>query len=205
MNQDDVFRISVLVLLVGMKIARWPSRRLTGWKASWPGMKKNPGDTILLFGIALVWLAVLIAWLLKSSMISTFDMALPAWLRWVAVAVALAALALLAWADHTLGTNLSITLQIKEGHTLVTTGPYHWVRHPIYAAALLFFIALSVVSANWLFAVCFVGPMALLGVLRIPKEERMLDEAFGESYRQYAERTGRLLPRLGRRPQCPGD
>lgn len=100
------------------------------------------------------------------------------------------------WADYTLGHNLSVTLQIKPGHSLITEGPYRWVRHPIYVATLMFALGMSLVSSNVLVAACFLGGMLLLCAVRIPQEEDMMVRQFGDEYRRYMQRTGRLLPRL---------
>jgi protein-S-isoprenylcysteine O-methyltransferase Ste14 len=102
------------------------------------------------------------------------------------------------WADRSLGRNLSAVVQIKEGHTLITTGPYSRVRHPIYTAAIIFCVGMFVVSGNWIVGACFMGPFVGLCLWRIPREERMMIEHFGDEYREYIERTGRLLPRVMR-------
>ncbi len=102
------------------------------------------------------------------------------------------------WADHSLGKNLSAVVQIKEGHTLITAGPYSRVRHPIYTAAIIFCVGMLLVSGNWIVGACFLGPFAGLCLRRIPREERMLIDHFGDEYRDYIERTGRLLPRVMR-------
>ena len=71
--------------------------------------------------------------------------------------------ALLWWADRCLGQNLSISLRIRDHHTLVTEGPYRSVRHPIYTATLVYAAALAIVTANYLLAVAIFVPMALAG------------------------------------------
>ena len=126
-------------------------------------------------------------------------MGLHAWLRWAGLGLGIGGVLLLGWADRCLGENLSITLQIKDGHTLVTTGPYSRVRHPIYTAAIIVTMAMFVVSSNWIVGACFVGPMAVLCAERIPREEEMLIGRFGDEYRAYIKRTGRLLPRIIRK------
>lgn len=83
-------------------------------------------------------------------------------------------------------------METREEHELVTGGPYRWVRHPLYAVGSSFFVSLSLVAANW-----FMGLSSLSVLLvRLPKEEEKLIERFGDEYRQYMKRTGRLLPGL---------
>ena len=101
---------------------------------------------------------------------------------------------LVAWADRCLGENLSIAVQIKEDHSLVTTGPYGRVRHPIYTAAIIVTASMLGISSNWIVGACFVVPIAILCAERIPREERLLIGRFGDEYRAYMKRTGRLLP-----------
>ena len=88
-----------------------------------------------------------------------------------------------------------MTLRIREDHTLITTGPYRWIRHPIYSAGLLFGFAVFLLSANGFVGACWVGGCSLLYAHRIPNEEALMLEEFADEYRVYMQRTGRLLPR----------
>ncbi len=97
----------------------------------------------------------------------------------------------------------SSTLVIREGHQLITSGPYRRVRHPIYLGALLVSFGIAVFAKS---GIGF-GVMALLVPLirrRIRIEERLLTEHFGDDYRAYQRRTGMLLPRFGRRSSADG-
>ncbi len=103
---------------------------------------------------------------------------------------------LMYWLFSTIGHNISETVLTKQTHELVTNGPYRWVRHPLYAVAPLMLIAVSLLAANW-----FIGGMTLIALVLIvlvviPKEEANLIETFGDDYRAYMKRTGRLFPRL---------
>jgi protein-S-isoprenylcysteine O-methyltransferase Ste14 len=101
---------------------------------------------------------------------------------------------LYAWARVTLGMEWSSQLQIREHHHLVTKGPYARIRHPIYAALLLFLIAIALITANWLL-VLFLLASVWVYLVRIPQEERMMIETFGEAYLAYKEKTGGLFPK----------
>jgi len=107
-------------------------------------------------------------------------------------------LALGLWLFHRshadLGTNWSITLQMRENHELVTQGVYRWVRHPMYLAFLIYSIGQALAVPNW-----FVGPsygvaMLLLVALRVGPEEQMMLEEFGKDYEEYSAATKRLVP-----------
>jgi len=93
-----------------------------------------------------------------------------------------------------LGTNWSITLEVREEHRLITQGVYRSVRHPMYSALVLYSVGQALVIPNWV-----AGPSSLLGfavllALRIRAEERMMDERFGDEYAAYSARTKRLIP-----------
>ena len=104
--------------------------------------------------------------------------------------------ALLIWTFRTLDTNLTDTVVTRKNHTLVTTGPYRWVRHPFYLAFLMAMIAASLVMANWFLALTGGLAVSLL-FIRTAREEANLISRFENDYRQYMETTGRFFPRLG--------
>jgi len=121
---------------------------------------------------------------------------LPLWLRWLGVLVFCAGSVLFAWTHHALGVNWSGKLALADGHVLVTSGPYRYVRHPMYTAFFLNAIGYLLLTANWL-----IGPLPLLAdiwmyLARVDAEEAMMTEQFGDAYRDYMQRTGRLLPKL---------
>jgi protein-S-isoprenylcysteine O-methyltransferase Ste14 len=97
--------------------------------------------------------------------------------------------------SHTdLGTNWSVTLEVRESHRLITEGIYRHVRHPMYTALFLYSIGQALVIPNW-----FAGPSNLLAFVilfafRIGAEERMMLDAFGDEYAAYMSKTKRLIP-----------
>ena len=148
-----------------------------------------------LSGLAL-WLSV-VAYLLNPRWMRWSQLRLPVGLRWLGAALGAATLPLSLWLFRSLGTNITPTVATRDDHALVTSGPYRWVRHPLYSTGTLLFASLALLAANW-----FIGAMSLvvlaLLLLRLPKEEAALIARFGDDYRAYMARTGRLLPRLGR-------
>jgi protein-S-isoprenylcysteine O-methyltransferase Ste14 len=104
--------------------------------------------------------------------------------------------ALFAWASRTMGRNWSIVARTRSDHELVTTGPFAYTRHPIYAAMALLLIALAIGLGNeWRLIVTL--PLYALGTwLRIAEEEKLLRDAFGADYDAYAARTKRFVPGL---------
>jgi protein-S-isoprenylcysteine O-methyltransferase Ste14 len=111
--------------------------------------------------------------------------------------VLLAVAVLLFWRSHTdLGRNWSPSLQIREGHTLVTDGVYRSMRHPMYASMWLWGMAQTLLLQNWIVGWAGLVVFLPMYVLRVPREEQMMVEQFGETYREYINRTGRVVPRL---------
>jgi protein-S-isoprenylcysteine O-methyltransferase Ste14 len=126
--------------------------------------------------------------------VSWCSLPLPAWLRWAGGAIGLFVVPpLLFWTFRSLGKNLTDTVVTRREHSLVTHGPYRWVRHPFYVVVFLWGMSLSLVTANWLLAALVVAVVAMLAA-RTRVEEAKLAERFGDEYRSYAGRTGRFIP-----------
>jgi len=112
-------------------------------------------------------------------------------------AVAGASLACLGAVHETLGANFSTVIERDGGeHTLVTSGPYRLVRHPMYSTYLLFFLGAFLLSANWVIGASGIGIIVSLMVLRLPSEETLLIERFGDAYTAYRRAVPRFVPRL---------
>ncbi len=156
------------------------------------------GHALIAVRVALffAFLAGLALYALHPAWVDRVALPLPGWLRWAGAALALASLPLLAWTHVVLGRYWSVNLRLLEEQPLLTAGPYRWMAHPMYTALFAFMIGLSLVSASLLFAVPSVGAIVALSV-RIPREERMMVERFGERYREYRRSVGRFLPRVG--------
>jgi protein-S-isoprenylcysteine O-methyltransferase Ste14 len=115
-------------------------------------------------------------------------------LAWIGAAVFVSSLWLFHRTHKDLGRNWSVTLEIRDRHSLVTSGVYRHVRHPMYSAFWLWAIAQALLLPNWI-----AGPAGLVGFgtlffLRIGREEQLMIEAFGDEYRDYMRRTSRVLP-----------
>jgi protein-S-isoprenylcysteine O-methyltransferase Ste14 len=104
---------------------------------------------------------------------------------------------LFVWTFQNLGRNLTDTVVTRKDHTLVTTGPYQYIRHPFYLAFFLAVVGGSVVAANWFLFLSGMVPLAFI-VARTRIEEEKLIERFGDEYRNYMARTGRFFPRFDR-------
>ena len=128
----------------------------------------------------------------------------PGWLgeRWIArswelyeAGVALVVMGLLfsVWARIVLGGNWSGSVTLKQHHEIVRTGPYRWIRHPIYTGLVLAFLGSAVARGEWR------GVLALALVVaalwrKWRLEERWLAESFGSAYADYRRSTWALIP-----------
>jgi protein-S-isoprenylcysteine O-methyltransferase Ste14 len=128
-----------------------------------------------------------------------FDFAnytLPSWTGWLGAIIFAAAIWLL-WRSHAdLGRSWTPTLGLRDDHRLVTKGVFKYIRHPMYAAHILWGVATPLMLHNWIAGFSFLLLTTLQYLSRVGDEERMMLEQFGEEYRSYMERTGRIIPRL---------
>ncbi len=144
--------------------------------------------------LAFFGLAVLPGFYVATGIPQTTDYVPSVWAIAIGTVILLLALWVFRRSHKELGRNWSITLEIREKHKLVTSGPYAFVRHPMYTSFLLMALSQALLLANWL-----VGPMGLIGLailffLRVNKEERMMLENFGPQYQDYMTRTKRIIP-----------
>ncbi|MCC6905881.1 MAG: isoprenylcysteine carboxylmethyltransferase family protein [Anaerolineae bacterium] len=172
---------SIFVLLILPRaIYRSLTRRITAWMPLW--------QRILTFVLTVAPLLMYIAW---PRGVAWAGIAITDWLRIVGVGAGMLACALFWWA------NAAMNHAYHSGEVgLVTTGPYRWVRHPMYAAFFLVSLSFLLAAANLCIGLMWIGVNAVAILPNLRAEERHLEQQFGEAYRRYAERTGALWPRL---------
>lgn len=127
-------------------------------------------------------------------------LALPAWVRWAGVFVGVVCLPFLVWIHHTMGRYYLDRLELRDDHKLITSGPFSRIRNPMYLVLCTFSTAMGLVTSyllNLLFSVLIIISLNWV----VSKEEEMMIEKFGDEYRSYMKRTGRFLPRLGRKAE----
>lgn len=144
------------------------------------------------FGLAPMWLYML------SPLVDFARLGLPTWVRLIGLGAVLFGIVMLLLSHRHLAASWSAFVEAPAGG-LVTTGVYRFVRHPMYASFFLFTGGVLLLTSNWV-----AGAPALLGMLwlyldRVDAEERLMLDLFGDEYRVYAERTGRILPGTSRR------
>lgn len=112
---------------------------------------------------------------------------------WIGLALTFGGLAFTVWARFYLGTNWSGSVQVKADHELVRSGPYRWVRHPIYTGLLTAFLGSALALDQWLGVLAFVIVLAGLWY-KVGLEERWMIETFGDAYRDYRKHSKALIP-----------
>lgn len=148
-----------------------------------------------LSGLCLMFATV--AYVLFPASVHWASFSLPVSVRWIGVVSGIGCSVLMYWTLSSLGKNLTDTVVTRTEATLVTHGPYRWVRHPFYVTAALLMGSVTVLAANWLIGASSVLVLLLLAV-RTPREEQMLVERFGQQYLDYRKKTGRFVPRISR-------
>jgi len=197
MHDDDIFRI---ILIVGFLIlipigAYHRIKSHTGEKLD--RSQEGPFILFTLRPLGVVGMVGLIAFMINPSLMAWSSVPLPTWLRGLGVGLGIISGSLIIWTLRSLGKNLTDTVVTRKDHSLVTSGPYCWVRHPFYSSAAIAILANSLVAANWFLFLAGILFFMLIRI-RTRKEEKNLPGRFGEEYGNYMKRTGRFLPLIGR-------
>jgi protein-S-isoprenylcysteine O-methyltransferase Ste14 len=195
---ENIFRIlAALILMTGVGISSYFRRRAdkeTGEKIS-----RQADGTLLMMIIKIcglvLWLSPII-YLINPAWMSWSKMSLPDSVRGLGVVLGLMCVGLIYWLFSSIGHGISPTSATRQQHTLVTHGPYRWVRHPLYSVGAMLFIGLGLIADSWFIAAVGIGAFILM-VIRTPQEETNLIKKFGDEYREYMQHTGRFFPKIG--------
>ena len=150
--------------------------------------------TLIKIGGLVLWLSPVL-YLINPVWMVWSKIGLPEWVRWLGVGTGILCVFLIYWLFSSIGSGISPTSATRKQHTLVTSGPYRWVRHPLYTVGASMFIAFGMMADNWFIAALGMLTFILMAI-RTPKEEANLIEKFGDEYREYMKTTGAFLPKL---------
>ncbi len=198
MNSELMFRYILITLIMISLTVSFYFRRKAQVTSGDEINRRKEGDFTMIalrFGGILVWLSI-IAYMIYPPLISWASIQLPDWIRWIGIGLGMIAVLLLIWMFRSLGMNITDSVAIRKSHSLVTHGPYRWIRHPLYTFGALLFLSVSLIAGSWLILVFSIPTFGIL-LRRTRIEESALLARFGDEYRRYSERTGRFLPRLG--------
>jgi protein-S-isoprenylcysteine O-methyltransferase Ste14 len=196
MEIETIFRIILPALIISFAVHRGYYVRKQGEEQN-TLKKREAGLASKIAGLlGMLGFVAILLYTINPGWLAWSSMPLPLWMRWAGVGMALLGFALLQWAQNTLGKNWSDTPRMIKEQSLITSGPYQYIRHPIYTAFLLILGSTFLISANWLVGLVWIGMTVLEVASRIGFEENLMLEYFGDQYREYMKRTGRLLPKL---------
>lgn len=199
MTEPLVFRVLTALLLIAFVAHRAYYTRKFPPPESDTLEKLQPGTAARVASVlSLVALAATAIYVVSPGWLAWASLPLPLWFRWLGVGVALGGFALLEGSHRALGHEWSDQPRLTQSQRLVQSGPYRWIRHPIYAAFLLILGSTLPITANWLVGLSWIASVAIDAAVRIRFEEARLRDRFGQAYRAYAAHTGRILPRLRR-------
>lgn len=159
-----------------------------------PDRKREPGS---LFGVALQGVSYGIVWGVRRPMFTPIvsrSEALAIAASVVAICAAIGSVWLVTAAVNTLGKEWSLTARLVEGHKLATSGAYAYVRHPIYTGMLGMLIATGLALSHWLALLAALAVFLIGTRIRVLREEKLLREAFGADFEDYARRVRAIVP-----------
>jgi protein-S-isoprenylcysteine O-methyltransferase Ste14 len=192
---DTSFRLILgAILLAAVSISGFYRRRARAASGTIARRRESPRLIVYRLAFALPLLFSLLAFLIRPELVAWARAPLPAAARWIGVGLGVIAIPLVVWVMRSIGSNISETVLTKETHALVTHGPYRWIRHPLYATGLVLLVGATPIASSWLIGVLTVAAAAAIRFVVIPMEEEALIEKFGEAYREYMRRSGRLVP-----------
>jgi protein-S-isoprenylcysteine O-methyltransferase Ste14 len=193
MNEEMLFRIVFWVLLLfvlvfnriipALRAKRSEGKILPDKKAI-----KNEGKTTFFLSIILfvLFLAFLFLYSIYPPFMNLIHFDIPIWLRWLGTIFSFNGVIFWIYSQAMLDKYWSPQLQVQKKHKIITSGPYKVIRHPIYTAMFIWVIGLALFSANIVFAL--LALLTIIGlILRVPKEEKMMIEQFGDEYIKYMQ------------------
>ncbi len=194
MSDESVFRfILICIYLVLIPIALYHRVRSEMTFEKLDRSKEGLFILLTLRPLAFLKFVALVAFMINPDYMEWSTIEIPNVLRWIGVVLLLLSSALLILTFISLGPNLTDTVVPRRDHTLVTSGPYKWVRHPFYIAFFGAVVADSLIATNWFIALT--GGLCCVTIfLRTAVEEEQLVNRFGEKYLKYSRTTGKFLP-----------
>jgi protein-S-isoprenylcysteine O-methyltransferase Ste14 len=196
---ENIFRIlATIVLFTAIGISSYFRRKADRESGETISRRVDgtPMMNVLRLGGLVLWLSPLV-YLINPSWMAWSKIGLPEWARWLGVGLGILCVLGIYWLFSSIGSGITATSATRREHRLVTSGPYRWVRHPLYTVGSSLFLSLGLIADNWFIAL--LGVLAFIAVaIRTPKEEANLIAKFGDEYRKYMKRTGRFLPKFSK-------
>jgi protein-S-isoprenylcysteine O-methyltransferase Ste14 len=156
---------------------------------------RGPRETGLLL-ISLCGLGLLPLLYIASDIPHFADHRFRPGLAWLGLLCAIISLLMFHLTHRALGRNWSVSLDVRLDHRLITSGVYQQVRHPMYSAFWLWALAQALLLPNWVAGLSGLVGFGILFFGRVSREEQIMLDTFGDSYREYMARTSRVFPKI---------
>lgn len=190
--QEIIWKIIFVVMWVCTGLIRMPHNSKYK-KTEKIKSKKTSREKFLVFLAAIGMMIVPMIYVF-TPWLNSLNMGLPDWARWVGIIGFGFGLILFWWVHKTLGKNWSPILEIRKNHKLITNGPYKYIRHPMYTQIWIWVICQWLILSNWVVGLVGILTWTILYVIRIPEEEKMMVEEFGQEYEDYMRKTKKIIP-----------
>jgi len=191
MPYDTMWRIALIPWYVFA--AYWA---ITAFRVRPTKTRERSADRLLTVVVVIVAYELLFTRVLRIGVLGLRFVPPQAWIAYAGIAVSCVGTAISIWARYCLGENWSARVTLKEGHQLIRTGPYAFVRHPIYTGMLVATIGTTLVVGEWR-AIAAIVLLIAAHSRKALREERLLTREFGDEYSVYRQHTGFMFPRLG--------
>jgi len=202
MKEEVLFRIvfGILIAIVMVFLRIIPAIRSIRTKTKLTPNKEavnNEGlsSFILRVVLGILLFVFIILYFINPSFMEILHVNILIWIRWIGVSISILGVSFWIYSQYVLDKYWSPQLQVQKEHKIITSGPYKSIRHPIYSSMFLWCIGIALFTANigW---ILFAAICILFLLIRVPKEEKMMIEQFGDEYKKYMQITGRFLPRF---------
>ncbi|MBN2734623.1 MAG: isoprenylcysteine carboxylmethyltransferase family protein [Methanomicrobiaceae archaeon] len=189
-----VYKLILLILLLVFMAVRGPD--ISRIKKREKKVIKSGRTDMFLLGLNTLGMMVFPVIYCFSSFFDRYSMNLSDTLRIAGIIIYAASIVLMYIVLKELKGDWSMKLEIGKGHRLVTSGPYRYIRHPMYTAFYLMMAGQFLLVSNWFVGLFGILSFTILCIARIPNEEDMMTEEFGDDYTEYKKRTKKIIPYL---------
>lgn len=187
------FHFSFIILFTALMAIRAYYHRLS---VKYGGRAEFREKKFLRGVVSLPFIFILVVFMFDPRFLYFARVDMPDWLQWLGFTLGATSIFLTIWVHANLGVNFSSILHVREKHTLSTSGPYKWVRHPMYTVLFMHFLGILFLTENLLIGGAIISVFIFVISKRLKNEEKLMLDTFGEEYRQYMSQTGLFFPKF---------
>lgn len=189
--QEIFYKILFLILLLLINIIRIAFQSKNNSFKYFNRTKETL--SVILFYVSFIIISFLYVF---TDYLIPFSLKLHDSIRLLSIIIILAGTYLFYSTHKTLGKYFSPILSLKKDHRLIQSGPYKYIRHPMYTSLYIIIIGFWILSSNLLVGFIPIIMFTILYLTRINNEEKMMIKQFKTQYKKYIKKTGRLLPKI---------